>query len=798
MRRFLFGIALIAISMATTLDIHAQNMGGTVFSMLPQVQAELSRRGLTESEVRLRLIRNGIDVDRIPPTELLRYQQRILAVVEELEAEKRLEQERLLPVRLDSLNQSNRILPENSEKPAPKDSVVVRNIYGHNLFLNQSLDVFQTTDGGRAPSTYVLGAGDQVRITIFGISQADILVEINDEGFIQPTGMPKIFLQGVTLERARVLLLQRFGPFYTFRAEQFAMSIQSARTVTVNVFGESTIKGSFSISALNTAFNALSAAGGPTEIGSVRNIQVIRGSERKTLDVYAFMNDPSVVFQFDLQHNDIIHVPVAETIVEVTGAVNRPMKYELTDAETLLDLIHYAGGIRADAYPDFVQIQRFENGSIQFFEYDLSSVLSGSERIALKNGDQVRLRQINAAVKQQVISAGSVFYPEAFGYTAGMTAGDLVKLSGGLLPSASDVAYVVRRDLRDTTRSEYLPVNLFTSKGLGFVLQANDNMMVYDRTLYGTVGDVRITGAVKQPTELVFDPTLTLADVMKSAGGFALGAAQNRVEVFRTTIATDRPVSLSMITLVIDSLFDVVGGDDMAFQLMPYDQIVVRQTPGFQLNRTVELNGEVQYPGVYVLESRQTTLSDVVAAAGGVRDAADLRGIRLFRTYRNRGFIVSDLSMAMRNPGYIIHDPILFEGDVITIPRTENVVSINPVGVRYMFAADPELAGNRLEVIFQGAKSAHWYITQFAGGFEKEANKSSVTVTLPNGQVKSTRRFLFIRNYPKVESGSLISVQMKPTPNSDIRKKIDWDQISNRTLQTTTTLLTLLLLSRQL
>jgi protein involved in polysaccharide export with SLBB domain len=510
------------------------------------------------------------------------------------------------------------------------------------------------------------------------------------------------------------------------------------------------------------------------------------------------MNDPSVVFQYDLQHNDIIHVPVAKTIVEVTGAVNRPMKYELTDNETLLELIQYAGGISANAYPDFVQIQRFENGSIRFLEYDLGSVLSGSQRVALMNGDQVRLRQINVVARQQVVSAGSVVYPEAFGYTSGMTAGDLVKLSGGLMPSASEVAYVVRRDLRNPTRSEYLPVNLLTSQGLGFVLQANDSMMVYDRTLYSTVGDVRITGAVKQPAELVFDSTLRLADVFKSAGGFALGAARNRVEVFRTTISTDRPVSLSMITLEIDSLFNVVGGDDMAFQLKPYDQIVVRQTPGFQVNRTVEINGEVQYPGLYVLESRQTTLSDVVAAAGGVRGTADTRGIRLFRTYRNRGFIVSDLSKSIQNRGDAAHDPILFEGDVITIPRRENVVSINPTGVRYQNAADPEMVDERLAITYQGSKSAHWYITRFAGGFDKEADKNSVTVTLPNGQVKSTSRFLFFRNYPTVESGSMISVQMKPPPDPDTTQKFDWDQTINRTLQTTTTILTLMILSKQL
>lgn len=234
----------------------------------------------------------------------------------------------------------------------------------------------------------------------------------------------------------------------------------------------------------------------------------------------------------------------------------------------------------------------------------------------------------------------------------------------------------------------------------------------------------------------------------------------------------------------------------MAFQLKPYDQIVVRQTPGFQLNRTVELNGEVQYPGVYVLESRQTTLSDVVAAAGGVRSTADTRGIRLFRTYRNRGFIVSDLSKAIQNSGDAVHDPILFEGDVITIPRRENVVSINPTGVRYLNAADPEMVDERLAITYQGSKSAHWYITRFAGGFESEADRSSVTVTLSNGQVKSTSHFLFFRIYPTVESGSTITVQMKlPVEPKPL---LNLERVFERTIQYSTSILTILLITESI
>jgi polysaccharide biosynthesis/export protein len=775
---------------------HAQSMSPSVLSLMPQVQAELSKRGLTETEVRSRLMANGIDVDRIPPAELPQYQSRIMRILEELQAEK------------EGITPSVSTVPvaetrADNPTPEPRRAIVKpdRDIYGHELFSDQGLEIFQTTDGARAPGSYVLGAGDQIRITIFGTSQADLLMEINEDGFVQPTGMPKIFLQGLSLDRARAMLQQRLSSFYTFRSEQFVVTLQTSRTITVNVFGETTLRGSFTISALNTAIHALVAAGGPTEIGSVRNIQLIRGGERRTLDLYALMSDPTAAFRFDLQLNDLVHVPVAQRQVRVVGAVNRPMRYELTGTETLADLIRFAGGVKADAYPDFVQIQRFDQGEVRLLEFELGPVLRGERRVELVNGDEVRIRSVSPRVEKQVSSVGSIYYPGSFGFMPGMTTGDLVRLSGGLTPSASDVAYVERRSLADTTRAEYLPVNLRTAAGMAFVLDANDRLTVYDRTLFGLVGDVKITGAVKQSAELVFSPTLTLADVMKSAGGFDLGAALNRVEVFRVNFYLDRPQQMEQLTLEVDSLYQVVGGTGSGFRLQPYDQIMVRRIPGFTRSRSVELNGEVTYPGVYVLENFETRLSDILKRAGGLRGEADPKAIRLFRTFKNRGFVISDLSKALANPGDDRHDPILFNGDVITIPRRENVVSFRPEGMRFAFVSlDDMEVYEDLAFTFQGRKSARWYIQNLGGGFADDADRWSVTVTLPNGEVRGTKRaFFFFKNYPAVEPGSTIALRMKPEALvQEDKKPVDWDQIYNRSIQTTTTLLTLLILSRQL
>ena len=253
-----------------------------------------------------------------------------------------------------------------------------------------------------------------------------------------------------------------------------------------------------------------------------------------------------------------------------------------------------------------------------------------------------------------------------------------------------------------------------------------------------------------------------------------------------------------MITLQVDSGYNVVSPPN--FTLRPYDQIVVRLTPELTLGRTMEITGEVEYPGIYALESKQVQLSSIIKKAGGLLNSADPIGSRLFRTYRNRGNISINLPKALSNAGNLQSDPILFEGDVININRRENTVSIRDIGTRMaQYSINNEDTSELKNVIFRGSRSAAWYIRNYAGGFEKRANKNSVTVTLPNNQMLSTKRsFLLFRHYPNAKPGSIISLQMKPPKDKTEGKKTDWDSISGRTTASLTALLTLYLLIQQL
>ena len=334
-------------------------------SLLSMARGELARRGLAETEVRARLLANGIDVDNIPPSEYAAYQDRVLSILEQMQAEKANAQNNGAEVatgeeissEMAQTTVKEAFVEEEIEKKLEQAQEAASgsdDIYGHGIFASQTMEVFRTTDGAQAPDTYVLGEGDEVHVSIFGSSQTDIHQRIGEDGSIHPAGAARIFLKGMTLAQAREAVRKALASYYSFRTDQIAVTITTARTVSVSLYGEVKLQGGYTMSALNTAFNALAAAGGPTEIGSVRNIQRSRGGKTSRLDLYAYMTAPNAGVQYDLQNNDVFFIPVAQKVVKIEGAVYRPMRYEMVEGETLVDLIQFAGGLTDNAYRNFV------------------------------------------------------------------------------------------------------------------------------------------------------------------------------------------------------------------------------------------------------------------------------------------------------------------------------------------------------------------------------------------------------------------------------------------------------------
>ncbi|MCQ2072792.1 MAG: SLBB domain-containing protein [Bacteroidaceae bacterium] len=861
---------------------------GQSATMISMAQAELQKRGLNETEVRNRLLSEGIDVDNISPADYAGYQDRVLAILDQMQAEKAAKVAPAAAAGAEEVGAvtSGEVAQTTSGEAAAEaalqenmGTVATGNIYGHSLFTNKSLDVFRTTDGAQAPDTYVLGEGDEVHISIFGSSQTEIHQRIGADGSIQPAGSSKIFLKGMTLAQAREAVQKKLASHYSFRPDQIAVTISTARTMTVSIYGEVGVAGGFTVSALNTAFNALAAAGGPTEIGSVRNIQLSRGGKTSTLDLYKYMNGTGMG-SFDLQNGDIMFVPVAQKLVSIEGSVIRPMRYEMVDGETVRDLIDYAGGLKYNVYPEYLQVERMENGEKRYIEYNLNSVMNGTQRVDLANGDIVRVREASKPIENYVAIEGAVFYggnydletssslkalidkaqlkytaktdfafvertrpdetvefltvpfpgengnpdfqlqgrdkvriteqadyrdvaqievrgqvrdpfTRTFGLNDRMTVTQAIEYAGGLKPSVFPVAYISRKDLTNPSKMEYISISL--DKDGDTLLQPGDKLEIYDNTTFTNVGEVRVSGAVKSPFGTTYDASLSVHDMLTMAGGFEVGAAYDRVEVFRVNIDDKDEVKLDLITLMVDEDYNTLED----FQLQPYDHIVVRMTPNFTMGRTVEVSGRVKYPGQYVLEDNKTQLWEIIEMAGGLLDDADPYA-RLFRTYNNRGNIGLDLREVKSSKGKVKSDPILMDGDVINIVRLENTVLIRETGTRMAQYVPEEYSATQKLMIYQGKHSAKWYVKHYAGGFQKLADKNSVTVTFPNNQTESTKRHLgFIRKYPTVEPGGVITMRFDEDKRERLetpKEKINWGQTLNSSVSTLTSVFSLIIL----
>ena len=863
-------------------------------SMMAMAQAELQKRGLNETEVRTRLLEEGIDVDNISPTEYANYQDRVIAILNKMQAEKNAADTNpaaaatggaeIVTAAIDAPQSTN---GEAAAEQALQTALAENNvsategndIYGHSLFTGKSLEVFRTTDGAQAPDTYVLGEGDEVHISIFGSSQTEIHQRIAADGSIQPAGSSKIFLKGMTMAQARKAIQSKLASHYSFREDQIAVTITTARTVQVSIYGEVGVQGGFTLSALNSVFNALAAAGGPLEMGSVREIQLSRGGKNSKLDLYTYMTKPDQKIQYDIQNGDVLFVPVAQNIVSISGAVNRPMRYEMIKGEGLKELIQYAGGLVYNAYMDYVQVERFENGERKYLEFNLADVMSGKQKVDLRNGDVVLIHQSDVPMENYVAINGDVYYggnydlegnsslqaliekakprytaktdyvfvertkpdetveiltvpfpgingngdfelqardvvrvlaqstyrdvdtisvngqvrepfSRQFGLNDRMTVGQAIEYAGGLKPSVYPVAYIFRKDLENPAKMEYITISL--DSDLDKELQPGDQLNVYDNTTYTNAGEVRVNGAVKNPFGTTYDPSLTVHDLLTMAGGFEVGAAYDRVEVFRLNVS-DKKSSFDVLTLEVDEDYN----PKTDFQLQPFDQIVVRMTPDFTTGRTVEINGRVKYPGVYLLDDNKTQLWEIIEKAGGLLDDADPYA-RVFRTLNNRGSIGINLKDAKSNKGKVNADLILMDGDVVNIVRQENIVIIREIGTRMGQYVPEEFSAASKVMVYQGDHNAAWYIRHYAGGFQKVANKNSVTVTMPNYQTDGTKRGLFgIRRYPTVQPGSVVTVSIDREKREKLdtpKEKVNWGNTMSQSVATLTSVVSLILL----
>ncbi|MDD5991628.1 MAG: SLBB domain-containing protein [Prevotellaceae bacterium] len=648
---------------------------------------------------------------------------------------------------------------DNKQQAAPEGGIQV---FGRDIFRNSDL-TFEPSMNIATPTDYRLGPGDQVVIEVWGASEANITQKVTPDGYISIPDIGPVAVNGLTVQAASERIRGKLSKIYSGMktanvdlSTNVKVSLGQIRTIQVNIMGEVARPGTYALSSFSTVFHALYKAGGISELGSLRNIKVVRGGRTvATVDVYDYIINGRSHSDIRLQEGDVILASPYDALVLIQGKIKRPMYYEMKSSESVLTLINYAGGFTNDAYSSAVTVERNNNKEKTICTVD--DMNYGVFKV--KDGDIVSIGAILDRYDNRVEIKGAVYRPGYYAMGNDIsTVRDLIQKADGLLDDAFTNRAVLHRENPDKTL-EVISVN---TKGIlngtepDILLQKNDILFIpsiYDLEAKGTL---EIVGEVFSPGVFPYAANTKLEDLIIMAGGLTEAASTVRVDVTRRlndakSTKKTKDISKTFSFSVKDGF--VVEGEP-GFILEPYDQVFVRRSPGYSQKINVTINGEVEFEGSYALNVRNERLSDVIKQAGGLTEFAYLEGARLERqlTYEeylqakelmamitsnnkvegNDSIVVPevtrtypvgiDLVEIMKNPHSEI-DPVLQDGDVVIIPQLMTTVSVSG-SVR-----KPNT------VVYNPTMKLKDYISE-AGGYAERARKSGTFILYPNGHIK--------------------------------------------------------------
>ena len=526
-------------------------------------------------------------------------------------------------------------------------------VFGKHIFTNGSLSLYEVSKDYIPNDSYILGPGDVVTVSIFGRSQADLQFTIKPDGFIEPANLPKIYLKGISLGQAREVVRRRLQNFYQFDKGQFALTLTTARTLTIQITGAVAQPGTYTLSAYNTAFNALIAAGGPSKLGTVRNIQVINGGKVKELDVYEYLFNPQKQSDYYLQNNDILYVPFIGDLVEVKGSVKQVGVFEMKEKETFSDLLDYTGGYLSDALRDEIQLVRKNKEGSFVKEY------SGAElaKLTFEDGDKVIIATQTSDKKDYVEVNGWVDYPGIYGIRDYPTVKEVLMKVGVREETRMDVAYLTRTNL-DGTRSliRFNPGAELEGADAPLPLQPEDQILLFNVRDFTDKATVAIEGAVRQPGAFALDENANVAYLIDLAKGLKEDAKLDLAYLFR-----ENPDGTTEIETL--NLEDILSGAAF-FELRDNDVLRVLSEKAFVDASTVSIVGAVRNPIELTVDSA-VTVKALIDLANGLKKDARTDQAYIFRTYPDGSQEILTLDLAAE---IAVEDPMpLMDKDQVRI-----------------------------------------------------------------------------------------------------------------------------------
>ncbi len=659
-------------------------------------------------------------------------------------------------------------------------------IFGLSFFQNENF-TFEPSLNVATPKNYQIGPGDQIVIDVWGASEQSYTLDVSPEGSITIPNIGPVFLNGLSIERAEQRIKGKLKSIYsTLDRSTFAqISLGQIRTIKVNIVGEVQYPGTYTLTSFANPINALYVAGGPNEIGSFREIKLFRNGELiETIDTYDFLIRGTGK-NTTLQDQDVLLISPYVNRVAIEGEVKRPAYYEMKEGESLMDLLNYSGGFTGEAFTGTLSLRRNlrNRKTVKTIDYDsLGTFL-------IYDGDFVSVGKITNRFEGRVRVEGAVNFPGEFEISENMKLSEAISLADGLRGDAFMKRGVILRETEDfsLTTIPFSPEEIISGK-LDIDLMKEDLIRI--QSIYDISEEFILTieGEVQQPGEYFYSEDMTVEDIIFLAGGFKESAAKSFVEVARR-VKDGKDES------IVSEIYNFPISEDLSlssnssnFQLQPFDLVVIRKSPTYEEQTVVEIEGEVKFPGKYVLTKRNERISDLLRRAGGLTSFAYADGTTLIRRtefyidesdedatdeaarirreelsaqferdtaidadleeFKTQESVGIELEKILQNPGSKF-DLILKEGDILSISRELQTVRIRgevlyPATVRY-----------------DNIYSFKEFISN-AGGFTDQAKKRRSYVIYANGKAKRTKSFLGIKLYPKVYPGAEVIVPSKP------------------------------------
>lgn len=657
-----------------------------------------------------------------------------------------------------------------------RDTVGRRRVFGRSVFTGKTL-TFEPNGNLATPKDYRLGPGDEVIIEVWGANEDTVNAVISPEGSIMVAEIGPVYLNGLTVAEAQQRIRSTFARKYAGvsgeePASDVRVTLGQIRTILINIMGEVEVPGTYRLTSFSSLFHALYRAGGVTDIGTLRNIEVLRGGRRHAVvDLYDFLFTGKSDADLRLEEGDIVLVHPFRKMVEAKGSFKRPMFYEMKEGETMQQLLDYAGGYAGDAYNKEVRVVRRSGREHEFFSVPTEKFGS----FVLEDGDLIEADQVLDRFANRVEIRGAVYRPGMYELSGEMnTVGQLIARAEGLKDDAFLARALLYRECDDLLL-RMVSVDLagiIRGTSSDVALQRNDVLVIPSRHDLTELGDFTISGQVARPGTYPYVENMTLEDLILQAGGLLDGASVVRVEVARRlkdpkSTAADNQLG-KVYTFSLKDGFVVDG--EPRFVLEPFDVVAVRKSPGYQEQRMVSVSGEVVFSGDYALLHKNERISDLVNRAGGVTADAYVHGGRLIRRMNkeekavledvirmaqldggadslsveklreNETYTVGiELEKALANPGSD-YDMVLREGDELFVPEYVSTVKITGEVMR------PNT------VLYTQSKRYKDYIDQ-AGGYANRAKRCRTYIIYMNGTIS--------RKKNRIEPGCEIIVPRK-------------------------------------